>query len=185
MLKNTDDSYGLISICLHWGMALSIFFMFGLGLYMVELSYYDAWYKGSLDLHKSLGVILFGLLAIRFSHRMIGVVPKGCERESAFATLEAKVAKLVHCLLYLLMAVLMSSGYLISTADGRGIEVFTLFEVPAMPALVENQEDIAGELHELFAWTLLLVSLAHALAALKHHFVDKDETLRRMLQVTK
>ncbi|MEE3161153.1 MAG: cytochrome b/b6 domain-containing protein, partial [Pseudomonadota bacterium] len=54
-LKNTEHSYGWISITLHWLVALVVFGMFGLGLYMVELTYYDAWYKGSLDLHKGAG----------------------------------------------------------------------------------------------------------------------------------
>jgi len=73
------------------------------------------------------------------------------------------------------------SGYMISTADGRPISVFNWFDIPALPALIEQQEDIAGEIHFISATTLITLSLLHAAAALKHHFIDKDNTLRRML----
>jgi cytochrome b561 len=81
------------------------------------------------------------------------------------------------------MVALMFSGYLISTADGREVDVFNLFSLPAMPFSIDNQEDIAGDVHEILAWTLILLSTIHGLAALKHHFVDRDNTLKRMLKV--
>ena len=63
MFKNSKTSYGVVAIFLHWLMALTVFGLFGLGLYMVELTYYDSWYKGSLDLHKSIGLSLAAVLA--------------------------------------------------------------------------------------------------------------------------
>ncbi|MDX2322106.1 MAG: cytochrome b [Moritella sp.] len=183
MLKNTKTDYGWISILLHWIMALAIFGMFGLGLYMVELTYYDAWYKGSLDLHKSIGILLLGLLLIRTLWRGINTNPDSAdERASKF---EVTSAHLVHLGLYLLMFTLMVSGYLISTADGRGINVFEVFTVPAIPFAIDNQEDIAGQIHEILAWALIAVAGIHALAALKHHFINKNNTLIRMLKVKK
>ena len=94
---------------------------------------------------------------------------------------ERKSAGLVHLLMYLLLLALMLSGYLISTADGRAIEVFGLFSVPATLSGLENQEDIAGEVHEVLAWLLIGLTVLHALAAFKHHFIDRDQTLERML----
>ena len=73
------------------------------------------------------------------------------------------------------------SGYLISTADGRGIEVFNWFEVPGLGSFIENQEDLAGQVHEYAAYILIGLSSLHALAALKHHFMNKDNTLKKML----
>ena len=70
---------------------------------------------------------------------------------------------------------------MISTADGRGIEVFNWFEVPALPALIEQQEDVAGLVHYWLATSLIVLAGVHALAALKHHFINKDKTLLRML----
>ena len=87
----------------------------------------------------------------------------------------------MHRLMYALMYLLLLSGYLISTADGRGINVFGLFTGPASISGLQNQADIAGELHQWLAYVLIGLISLHALAALKHHFVDRDQTLKRML----
>jgi cytochrome b561 len=81
------------------------------------------------------------------------------------------------------MLLLMLSGYLISTADGRAIIVFDLIHIPALPWSIDRQEDIAGEIHNLLAWALIAMAVLHALAALKHHFINKDHSLVRMLKV--
>jgi cytochrome b561 len=75
----------------------------------------------------------------------------------------------------------MLSGYLISTADGRPLEVFGLFSVPALVAGLEHQADIAGRVHLLLAYGLVGLALLHALAAFKHGFIERDRTLLRML----
>jgi cytochrome b561 len=89
-------------------------------------------------------------------------------------------SKLGHGVLYLGLFGVMISGYLISTADGRGIEVFGLFSVPATLTGIAQQEDIAGAIHEYLAWGLVIFAGLHGLAALKHHFIDRDSTLLRM-----
>jgi cytochrome b561 len=177
MIKNNQLSYGWIAILLHWVMALGIFFLFGLGLYMVELTYYDEWYKGSLDLHKSIGITLASIWLIRIVWRWFNSSPE--IQGSAF---EKKAAHIVHLLLYVLLLILMTTGYLISTADGRGIEVFGFFEIPALPISIENQEDIAGDIHWGLAWSLIVMSAMHALAAIKHQFINKDGTLLKMIK---
>jgi len=181
MIKNTESSYGIIAIAIHWLMAITIFSLFGLGLYMVELTYYDAWYKGSLDLHKNIGMVLLVALLLRVVWRLVNVTPKSADDEASNA--ENKTAHYAHLALYGLMGVLMLSGYLISTADGRAIEVFGQLSIPALPFNFANQEDIAGNMHEILAWTLVLLSLGHGLAALKHHFINKNNTLLRMIKV--
>lgn len=182
IIMNNENSYGLIAIAMHWLMAITIFFLFGLGLYMVELTYYDAWYKGSLDLHKNIGMTLFVILVLRILWRMVNITPKSADKSASKA--EVNIAHYAHLLLYLLMGILMISGYLISTADGRAIEVFGVISIPALPISFENQEDIAGSIHEILAWTLILLSAGHALAAFKHHFINKNNTLVRMLKVS-
>jgi cytochrome b561 len=94
---------------------------------------------------------------------------------------ENLAAKLAHKLIYLLLALIFISGYLISTSDGRPISVFNLFNVPALGELFENQSDISGEIHFYSAVTLMVLVTLHALAALKHHFINKDNTLKKML----
>lgn len=179
--RNTTESFGVVSKGLHWLMALVIFGLFGLGLYMVELSYYDSWYRGSLDLHKSLGLLLAFTLLFRLLWKLFNAVPRALSDKRC----EVLAGHLGHWLLYGLLLVLVASGYLISTADGRDIAVFELFSVPALPWSIANQEDIAGDIHEIVAWSLIVVALGHALAALKHHFVDRDATLTRMLWQSK
>ena len=87
--------------------------------------------------------------------------------------------------MYALLFGIFISGYLISTSDGRGIDIFDWYTVPSLGALFEDQSDIAGLLHYYFACTLIGLTSIHAIAALKHHFVNKDNTLRKMTGATK
>ncbi len=180
-IRNTRARYGLAAIGLHWLMALIIIGMYPLGLYIDTLGYYDAAYRTVPHWHKSIGMILLGLLLVRLLWRLLSSQPKTLTT----SVMQKWVIKLVHASLYLLMLVALLSGYLISTADGRGIDVFNWFTVPALPSLIENQEDVAGLIH--YWATTLLISMAglHTLAALKHHFINKDQTLLRMLGSSK
>lgn len=176
--RNTALSYGLIAILLHWVVALGVIGLFILGLWMVELNYYDAWYRRAPDLHKSIGVSLFLIMLFRLLWRRINKNPQPIPGNHH---LEQQIAGLVHVLLYSLIFIVMLSGYLISTADGRPIEVFGVITIPATLAGIEKQEDIAGTIHLILAIILISLSSLHALAALKHHFINKDRTLVRML----
>jgi cytochrome b561 len=174
--RNTRHHYGWISILLHWLVAVAVIGLFGLGIWMVDLGYYDPWYQRAPDIHKSIGILLFAVMLARLAWRRGNPRPQPLGKPW-----EQKSAELVHGLLYLLLLALMLSGYLISTADGRAIEVFGLFSVPATLSGLERQEDIAGAVHEYLAYTLMGLTALHALAALKHHFIDRDPTLKRML----
>lgn len=174
--RNTEERYGLIAMLLHWGLAILIVAMFTLGTYMVELDYYHPWYKKAPDLHRSIGVMVAGLMIYRLFWRLTNPRP----RESGEAW-ERRLATWVHRLFYLLIAAIAVSGYLITTADGQPVLVFHLFEIPAAFKGFDNQEDIAGEIHEWLTVTLIALVSLHALAALKHHFINRDSTLRRML----
>jgi len=178
MWRNSNQRYGWISIGLHWLVAVAVTGLFALGLWMTELDYYDPWYQRAPDLHKGAGILLLGVMLLRLAWRLANPRPA---LEPGLAAWERRAAGLTHALLYLLLYGLMISGYLISTADGRAIEVFGLFAVPATLSGLEHQEDIAGEVHEILAYSLIGLATLHALAALKHHFIDHDRTLWRML----
>jgi cytochrome b561 len=75
------------------------------------------------------------------------------------------------------------SGYLISTADNSSISVFDIFQVPATITSIPEQEDIAGLVHEYLAYGIMGLTLLHVAAALKHHFIKRDNTLRKMLGI--
>jgi len=176
--KNQKSSYGWISIAFHWVIATSLLGMFALGLWMVELDYYSTWYHDAPSIHKSLGVLVVLAMLLRFLWNVFNPKPKPLEGSAILRT----IASTVHLLFYLLVLLIGVSGYLISTAESQAISVFNWFDVPALFKPFENQADIAGEIHELLVFTLIGFAVLHALAALKHHFIDKDNTLKRMLK---
>lgn len=177
-LRNDDQRYGLVAVFLHWTVALLVFGLFGLGLWMTGLTYYDPWYRQGPLLHKSLGVVLFVLLGLRLSWRRLSPPPPPL---AAHAPWERRAARLTHGGLYLLLLMVMASGYLISTADGRPLELLGGLAIPATLHGLPQQEDVAGKLHLALAVTTIALAGLHALAALKHHFIDRDRTLLRML----
>jgi cytochrome b561 len=176
--KNNKDNYGIITILLHWLMALLIIALFALGLYMEDLDYYSKWYVAAPWWHKSVGLVVFGLLIFRvvlfFSHQHPAPL-------ASYKTWEIKIAKLTHYSFYILLFVISISGYFIATAKGAGVEFFTFFEVPAISRFDKNLADIAGEIHEIAAYIMAFLFLLHVGATIKHHFLDKDTTLFRML----
>lgn len=175
-LRNDTRRYGLIAVLLHWSMAALVIGLFFLGAWMVDLDYYNAWYQRAPDLHRGFGVVVALLLVLRLAWRLRNVhpVPLGRPRER-------RLAAWVHRLLYLLVAAVVTTGYLISTANGQPVSVFGWLDIPATLTFLEQQEDIAGKWHEVLAYSLLFLAIVHGLAALKHHFIDHDATLRRML----
>ena len=177
-LRNSASRYGWVSIFMHWGVALAVFGLFALGLWMVGLDYYSSWRKDAPDLHKSIGLVLLGVMVLRVLWRFISPPPPTLQSYSRMTRIGAKFG---HGFLYLALFAVMIAGYLISTADGVGIPVFGLFEVPALVSGLPDQADTAGAIHLYLAWALVIFSGLHALAALKHHFIDRDATLTRML----
>lgn len=174
-MRNSEHNYGLIAVLLHWIGALAVIGLFALGLWMTGLDYYSPWYRQGPDLHRGIGVLLMLLFGFRLVWRMFNPRPRPLGRGW-----ENRVAEWVHRLTYLLVFAIGISGYLISTADGRALAVFTWFEIPALISGIPNQEDLAGEVHYVLAWGLIVLAGAHALAALKHHFFDRDQTLLRI-----
>ncbi|WP_437610681.1 cytochrome b [Erwinia sp. V71] len=177
-LRNTSTRFGSVSIILHWLVALAVYGMFALGLWMVTLGYYDNWYHQAPELHKSIGMVLFAVMIIRLVWRFISPPPKPLSSYSPLVRISAVAA---HLLLYALLFAILITGYLISTADGAAINVFGLVSVPATLAGSGEQADLAGDIHLYLAWSVVIISVLHGLAALKHHFVDRDITLKRML----
>lgn len=177
-LRNDTERYGLVAVLLHWLVALTVFAMFGLGLWMTSLTYYDPWYRSGPALHKSIGVLLFVVMLARLGWRLYSPPPPPLPSHTLF---ERAAAHTVHLWLYLMLFALMLSGYLISTADGRAVEVFGLFSIPATITSIPQQEDLAGTIHLYLAMFLMSLVMLHVAGALKHHFIDRDRTLRRML----
>lgn len=179
MIKNSTQSFGLISKLLHWSMAILLTGLFSVGLYMTELDYYDPLYHSLPWWHKSFGLLTMLLLLLRFIWKFTNPEPQPLNSHQKW---EISLAHLIQKAFYLLILFIGITGYLISTAKGKGIEFFNWFDVPAITSeLEEERADFIGETHEFFAILLTTLVVLHALAALKHHFIDKDETLKRMI----
>lgn len=177
-IRNTRANYGLVTIVVHWLVALAVFGLFGLGFWMVDLSYYDDWYRRGPDIHRSVGILLLMLMVFRVVWRAVDVSPDPLPNHTRREIVSANAA---HHLLYVLIFVAMVSGYLISTADGSSISVFGWFEVPSVTGQIKGMEDTAGTVHYWSTWAIVGLAAIHAAGALKHHLLDRDRTLRRML----
>ncbi|WP_085296742.1 cytochrome b [Cognaticolwellia mytili] len=182
MWKNTAENYGLVSKLLHWLSAISVFAMFGVGFWMVDLTYYSPWYQKAPHWHESVGILLLSATLLRLFWRLFSVKPQAIINHSK---IERRASSTTHLVLYVLIFTLFISGYLISTADGRAIDIFNWFSVAGLEKLIENQEDLAGLVHEYVAYILITTALLHGVAAVKHHVIDKDRTLARMIKSNK
>ena len=178
MWRSGKDHYGIVSSGFHWAIALAVVGLVGLGAWMVGLTYYDPWYYDSLALHKAIGIVVLALALAKFGWKLVdrnpGFGPEVKPHERAGATA-------MHWLLNALMVLLPVTGYLISTSEGAGIDMFGLFDVPALVDVTAGTRDLAIDIHFYVAYGGIALVGMHIIAALKHHFVDRGSTLRRML----
>ena len=180
-LFDTNSHFGLITILFHWITAITIIGLVALGWYMVQLTYYDTLYNKLPFIHKSIGLLFALLLFLRLIWKRFNPSPTPLITHQQF---EIVGAKLAHWSLHLLSIGIVISGYLISSADGSAISVFDWFTVPASITTIPEQADLAGLIHKYMAYVLIGIASLHAIAAIKHHFLDRDDTLKRMFGLT-
>ncbi len=177
-IKNTEQGYGLVTILLHWFMALLIVGLFVLGVYMVELGYYDNWYNAAPWWHKSVGMLVFALFIVRVAWVLLNRHPTPLP---GYQRLEVWMAGVTHIMFYILILAVCLSGYLITTAKGAGVDIFGWFEFPAVTTLTTDQAEFFGDMHALASYLMGLFFAMHMVATCKHHFSDRDATLVRIL----
>ncbi|WP_417694944.1 cytochrome b [Roseibium sp.] len=185
MLRNTPRGYGLVAISFHWIMATLIVAMLGLGLYMTSLPQSAPNLYPLYQLHKSIGFVVLTLATLRIVWRLVNPSPA---LPAAMPALEKLAAHLGHAGLYALMFLLPISGWLMVSASPWGIPtiVFDVLPVPHLPIPPvlgdkAQAESLLKVVHEYAAWVLVALLVAHIAAALKHHFIARDDTLRRMV----
>lgn len=179
--KNTKKRYGWVAIFLHWLMTVLLTGLFSIGLYMTSLDYYDPLYHSLPYWHKSTGVLVALILLVRFIWKIKSVNPNTIKTHQRY---EMILAHTLQYFFYILIMFIVITGYLISTAEGKGIAFFNLFDVPAViNSINEKWADVIGDAHYVMAVSLFVLVAFHAFAALKHHFIDKDDTLRRMIKM--
>lgn len=189
MLKNSPTQWGTIAKLFHWGIGLTIIGMLGFGIYLAEVDLPPMERYGLVLTHKAVGISVLFFVILRVIWRMVTAAPKLPEESPWW---EVAAAHLVHYGLYILMFAMPLSGWLMSSAAGYpvtvwGIEKYLGFE-NGLPALVGKDESLlklAKALHFYIGYLMIGVILLHVGAALKHHILDKDMILKRMLPFAK
>ena len=176
-LENSRESWGAVAKGFHWTIALLIIGLLALGLYMTGLPIGPAAFK-LFFLHKSLGITVLALAALRLGWKLANIRP---DAPAGHRRWEKGLAHATHMLLYFAMFAMPLSGWIMSSAKNFHVSVFGLFTLPDLvapdPALAER----AAGFHTALAWVLMAAIALHAAGAFKHHIIDRDDTLLRML----
>jgi cytochrome b561 len=168
--------YTFTAILLHWLIALLILGTAALGLYMVDLKL-SPWKLKLYSWHKWIGVTIWLLvlarIAWRATHRPPAPPPMPAWQRAA--------STVSHMLLYVLMVAIPITGWLFSSASGFPVVYLGVIQLPDLVAKDKEFAELFQSWHATLNWTLLAVVALHALAAVKHHLVDRDTVLHRML----
>ncbi|NBC33461.1 MAG: cytochrome b [Alphaproteobacteria bacterium] len=174
---NTDARYGAVAKLLHWLIAAGIIGMIGLGLVMETLPPADRY--AATQFHKATGLTILALVAIRIIWRLVNRVP---DLPPGMPRHERLLAHGTHYGLYVLTVAQPLSGWIMASASSLPIgDVYGLFGIPDLMATSESAESIAGSIHWALGWAIVALLVLHIAGALKHHFIERDNVLRRML----
>jgi cytochrome b561/polyisoprenoid-binding protein YceI len=176
-LANTPRRWGLVSQLLHWAVVALIVTQFVLAELAEDLPI--GLKKLSLIAnHKSFGITILALALVRLVWRRIS---RGPALPDGMSRLERIAANASHHLLYGLLFAVPLAGWAMSSAKNYSVSWFNLVPLPNLVAPNDALFEVLKETHEVLAWLLAAVAIVHALAALRHHFLLKDDVLRRML----
>jgi cytochrome b561 len=178
--RNTTARWGYLAQLFHWVIVALIITQFvlisieqDLPLGMQKLAV--------LARHKSVGITVLALAALRLVWRVLNPTPL---LPNTLKPYERVLAKITHVLLYVLLFAMPITGWIMSSARNFPVSWFNLVQLPDFVAPSRPLYEAMHDTHEILAWVLVATATLHVLAALKHHFVLKDDTLRRMLPFT-
>jgi len=179
-LRNTSSNWGTIAKAFHWLIALLIITNLGLGYWAEGLAVsptkVEAFYW-----HKSIGLTVLWLALLRLLWRFTNPSPR---LPSDMSGWERALAHTSHVLLYVLMIAMPLSGWVIHSAANFPLDLYGVFPVPdIIPASADESAvgDLAKAAHYWMFITICGLLALHVLGALKHHIVNRDTVLRRML----
>jgi cytochrome b561 len=174
-LKNTNDSYGSVAKFFHWLIFLLVFVMIVGGFFLDNV---PKEYKGVIyNLHKLTGLLILSLMLLRLVWRWVNVKPALPNDMPRWQRISSRV---IHELLYLLIIAMPIAGWVGSSSAGKPPHIGDIaFGLP----IAKNEEliDTAFTMHGLIAYGIIALVCVHVAAALFHHYIRKDNTLRRML----
>ena len=180
-MNGSPQRYTATAIALHWAVALLIFGAFAIGLYAVALEVSPQKLK-LYSWHKWIGVTVALLVVARLAWRLwhpAPALPPGMARWEQF------VASGTHVVLYVLLFALPITGWLMSSAAGFPVVYFGVLPLPDLVAKNKELADVLKTVHYWLNKTLLVLIVLHVAAALKHHVLDRDDVLTRMLPFLK
>lgn len=180
-LTNSEAGYGLVHWAIHWATVGLVFWLFYLGWTMVDLRLSPQKFQ-DYALHKSLGLTVLMLVAVRLVWRRLNTVPPlpaGMQRH------ETILAKATHHGIYVLLVLIPLTGWLYSSATASPANYFGFFEVPDLIPTNETAGKVLKIVHEWAGNLLAVLIILHVAGALKHHFVNRDTVLVRMLRPAK
>lgn len=177
-MTTDQKTYDRMSVVLHWVIGLGIIFLAGTELFRHEFPKGHFIREGLKGIHQPLGTMLFALIMVRVTWRLLLAKVPGGAHAGGIAGL---VAGVVHIALYGLMVALPLAGLVYVFGSNKGVDFFGLFTL-AMPLkdLIGGFAKDAREVHETLGVGILVLAGLHAAAALGHHYLLKDGVMARM-----
>ncbi|MDB5858543.1 MAG: putative cytochrome [Ramlibacter sp.] len=173
--SSADWRYSTPAIVLHWVLAALIVFMAALGWWMMTVEHEPGGQRW-MDLHKSIGLIVFVLVLARLAWRL---THKPEPLPAGMPAWQVQLSRLTHWLLYAAIVVLPATGILGASYSRGGLKFFGA-PLPAWATPARATSELFFEIHSLLVWVLVALVALHVLAALKHLLLDRDEVFRRM-----
>ncbi len=176
-LKNTAHCFGSVAKFFHWISALLVIIMLTLGYFLDDIP--SDWHGFAVNIHKSIGIIVLGLMALRLLWRWINTQPV---YSSHYPKLYITMIHCAHYALYIAVILMALSGWFMSTASGHVPLFLGWIDFP-MPGVPYNKAwaSAAFQVHEVLAVALIVLIVTHICAGLFHHFILNDNVLKRML----
>ena len=175
-LTNSLTKWGAVSKTLHWLIVVLIIVQYTLAEAAEDMDGYRELI--TLARHKSIGLTIFGLAILRLLWRWLNPTP---ELPAGMKPWERWAARISHFLLYLLLFAIPLAGWAMTSASNFPVRWFGLVTLPDFVPVDKGLQDLFHDVHEGLFKILVVLALVHIAAALKHHFVDKDDVLKRML----
>jgi cytochrome b561 len=176
-MNTPTDHYDRLTRTFHWLTAALVIFMFASAHIWENLEKGTPLRKGLQSVHISLGIAMAVLIAARILWRLFGGNHPKADTHPALNV----ATKIAHGCLYLLLLTQVILGFLFRWAQGEPFNFFGLFPVPAPFVIDHELRGTLGGLHNNVAWAIIVLAGLHACAALWHHYIQRDSTLRRML----
>ncbi|TVQ42051.1 MAG: cytochrome b [Wenzhouxiangella sp.] len=176
-LRNTTSRYGLVSQGFHWLIVALILFQYTWAWRIDQAEGIRVRFE-LVTQHKTIGMVVLGLAILRVLWRLFNRPPPLPEAMRAWERVAARAG---HWGLYLLIFAVPLSGWMYSSAAGYADFWWGPVSFPSLVEPSETLEDSLHLVHQALAISLGVLALIHALAALRHHFINKDDVLRRML----